>query len=711
MKQISRILSIAALAIVGALACTELNKISSQAGNDEGAGNGTVTLTATVSLDETPGTRALDASGHKTFAGDDKIAIIYKNTSDQTKKVVSTILAENISSDGKHAKITVTLDNPKPAGALRLIYPAAMAGETIAEGAEINDDNTVDFAALNAQDGVLTTLASNYDLTIFEGNLTSDGQLPTPISLTNRLAILELTVKDFGGTAELDNLTGLTISDGTNSYTITPKSPATTLTWPVYVAVKPVTSEKTITVTAVSSPYPYTKSVTGQALAQSNIYPVTVKMHRIINLANLTTEFDALHGDILQGTLGSNVKISIADGAAVTLGGMAINGVNNTACKWAGLTCIGDATLIIADGTTNTVTGFEYHYPGIFIPAGKTLTIQGNTGSLTVATNIDGIYSGAAAIGVSYYSDAGNIEIQGGTINAYGGNYSYQQHRNCGSITISGGNITATAGAYAAGIGGGENSEAGDITIRGGTVNATGGPGAAGIGSGGSSNSGYISNCGNILITGTASVEAYGGTLAAAIGSGRMASCGSITISGSANVTAVANSGDGGAGIGSGCQTINKTCGDILISTSGTVVATGGLDGAGIGSGGSADGTNGKCGNITISAGTIIATGSNNAAGIGLAAGGRVCGDITITDGITSVSATKGNNNNHDCIGFGNEAQKQQGITLGTIKIDDKVITVNNTSAAPSYDPEGYSFEHLNSSLSTDSKTWTLTHK
>lgn len=739
MKQITSILRIAALVVVGALtfSCTELNKIPGQAGNDEGAGNNAgignnggagngevVTLTISVKLDTTPDTRALDASGHKTFSANDQIALLYKKSgSDEIVKAVSEMISDSdISSDGRKASFTVSTDSPNTAGPVRIIYPAAMAKNSFTD-TEINDDNTIDYSSLNAQDGTLASLAAGLDLCTYDGTfsdlqLDDRDQLP---SLTNRLAIVELTAKNYGGTTNLDALTSLTVSDGTNSYAITPKSPATTLSWPVYVAAKPVTSDKTITISAESSTYPYTKTVTSRALTQGNLYPVIVKMHRIIDLSQLTANFEAQHGDILQGTLGSPVKISIADGAEVTLDGMAINGVNNTACKWAGLTCIGDATIVIADGTTNTVTGFDYYYPGIFIPAGKTLTIQGS-GELKVSAQNDNEShsyhsSGASAIGASSSSDAGNIEIQGGKITAISGFQSAgiggSENHSCGFIKITGGEITAKSDGKAAGIGGGENSTTGAITISGGIVKAYGHKGGAGIGSGGDSNGAHPTNCGNILINGTAIVEAYGGEQAAAIGSGWLASCGSITISGSADVTAEAKSTNGAAGIGSGLGSAygDRTCGDIVISTSGTVVATGGLDGAGIGSGGSSNTINGKCGNITISAGTITATGSNNAAGIGLAAGGRACGNITITDGVNSVTATKGNSNNQNCIGFGNEAHLQgDSISLGTITIDNKAIVFNKFSK-PSYKPEDYSFEHFNSSLSTDGRTWTLTHK
>ena len=276
MKRIYRMLSIAALAVVGTLACTKLNKIPGQDGN----GAGTVTLTTSVSLDETPGTRALDATGRKTFAENDKIAIIYKNTSDKTIKVVNTVQAADISSDGKRAKITVRLTNPAPGGNLLFIYPAAMAKKTIAEEADITDDNTVNFAALNKQDGVLATLAKNFDLTTFGGQFTSDGQLPALAFLTNRLAILELTAKDDSGTPiPLGSLMSLKISvgDDTGNYTdiYQVEHPAS---WPVYVAVKPVTKDTaiTLTVTFTDGNPPYSKTVDGRLLAPGNLYPFTV---------------------------------------------------------------------------------------------------------------------------------------------------------------------------------------------------------------------------------------------------------------------------------------------------------------------------------------------------------------------------------------------------------------------------------------------------
>lgn len=48
-----------------------------------------VTLTTTVGFEEVSGTKALTPEGVKTFAEGDQIAVIYKNTSDETVKAVS----------------------------------------------------------------------------------------------------------------------------------------------------------------------------------------------------------------------------------------------------------------------------------------------------------------------------------------------------------------------------------------------------------------------------------------------------------------------------------------------------------------------------------------------------------------------------------------------------------------------------------------------
>jgi hypothetical protein len=266
----------------------------------------------------------------------------------------------------------------------------------------------------------------------------------------------------------------------------------------------------------------------------------TLTVDPAINLAALSGDYIAKNGDVLTGTLVGNYKISIAAGASVELKDVTINGVNDKAYKWAGLTCLGDANITITGA--NSVKGFYWDYPGIQAgPVGTTLTING-TGSLT-ATGSDS----AAGIGSGYNgSSCGAITITGGTVNASSskdgaGIGSGYYNSSCGAITISGGTVNASSSGDGAGIGSGySNSSCGAITISGGTVNASSGDAGAGIGSG------YKSTFGSITITaGITQVQATRNRAAAwPIGKGYSdtGSTGAVIING---VTVTSNTWDG----------------------------------------------------------------------------------------------------------------------------------------------------------------------
>ena len=163
----------------------------------------------------------------------------------------------------------------------------------------------------------------------------------------------------------------------------------------------------------------------------------------------MTTDTVIHDGQTLTGTLGEEVKVSIADGATVTLDGVNIfckyDGWDHH-CLWAAITCLGDATLILSGVNSLHASGYG-GYPGI-LPAKRqgegeeyTLTISGS-GSLTV------ISESGPGIGSEFdNSSCGNISITGGTITAIGASTSagigasYQT--SCGNISISGGIVTA----------------------------------------------------------------------------------------------------------------------------------------------------------------------------------------------------------------------------------------------------------------------------
>jgi len=213
---------------------------------------------------------------------------------------------------------------------------------------------------------------------------------------------------------------------------------------------------------------------------------------------------------LITGETSSN-QITIENGATVTLSNVKISNA-----AWC-ILCNGDATIILADGTTNTLTcttsHSEHDYntdPALWVGDNATLTIQG-TGTLNAQGG-----EGCAAIG-------------GGWNNG---------DKTCGNIVIEGGIINATGGVNAAGIGADYHGKCGNITITGGTITATGGEGAAGIGCGngesGGSGDTFHSKCGDITITnGVTRVTATRGAYAAhCIGRGNSSytSCGKVTI-------------------------------------------------------------------------------------------------------------------------------------------------------------------------------------
>jgi hypothetical protein len=164
---------------------------------------------------------------------------------------------------------------------------------------------------------------------------------------------------------------------------------------------------------------------------------------------------------------------------------------------------------------------------------------------------------------------------------------------------------------------------------------------------------------------GTGKLIARSNGYSAGIGGGYYINCGNIVIQGG-NITAA---GVMAAGIGGGCH---SSCGTITIS-GGTVTADGGQNSPGIGTGYAVS----SCDNITISGGTITATGGHFAAGIGSGSESS-CGTITITDGVTKVTATKGSDSPNS-IGAGKSG------SCGTVTIGGVEGAI--TTSPYTYDP------------------------
>lgn len=487
-----RLFSMAALALAMAACSSEENTLETQSP----AANGKLHFTATIATpDNGSGTRTeyseqtTDGTINVAWKENDEIAAIVKNSED---KLVKTVLTVSKVNDDGSATITGDITIPKNGEeTVDLIYPADIV-TVAADGS----DYSISFEKMSdgtTLDGTLKSIYENIDYRRADDcELTVSGEQATLTSaakLESKLSIWKLTLQDKNGNDLSASKVTIVNSDRVAVASATLATAGST----AYLPVPATTGNICITATIADNDYFYMKE--GVTLETGKYYQSTVQMTKGAHLAFLSADYEAKDGAILTGTLASNVKISIANNATVTLDGVTINGVKNSSYGWAGITCLGDATIILKDGTTNTVKGFKADYPGIFIASGNTLTIDG-TGSLNASSNGSG-----AGIGGGYQIACGNIEIQGGT-------------------------ITATGGSNSAGIGSGRNSSCGNITISGGSVTATGGANGAGIGSG------YAGSCGNITITSdVTSVTATKGDYATnSIGAGNNGSCGTVTI-------------------------------------------------------------------------------------------------------------------------------------------------------------------------------------
>ena len=191
------------------------------------------------------------------------------------------------------------------------------------------------------------------------------------------------------------------------------------------------------------------------------------------------SSYVAQDGDVLTGEYKVNGRISVADGATVTLSNCKILNNQTVVDRHPAIVCKGSATLILKGD--NELKGGAGDYPAIYIQQGYTLTIGG------YGTLLASVHGMAAAIGSGNASDSknsGNIVIKSGHINAYGSVQSAaigsSQTGTCGDITIEGGNITignalvmSYGGSNGSGIGGGSHGSCKTITINSGTVRAS----------------------------------------------------------------------------------------------------------------------------------------------------------------------------------------------------------------------------------------------
>ena len=293
-------------------------------------------------------------------------------------------------------------------------------------------------------------------------------------------------------------------------------------------------------------------------------------------------------------------------------------------CAGADITFLADASF--SDGITGGRSLFTAFPTGVTLAAGKfyrslPIALTYGTGTLTVKNLSTGSITAADGdiiISNSGVATANTITIPDGA-----------------TVTLAGVNIEATESPGIICNGSANIIFLGTNSVK--TTNST----SAGIQIGGSGTTLTISGSGSLTVTGSSQGAGIGCN---GWNTGRIAR-GNIVITGG-NITA--NGGFYGAGIGSGYST---SCGDITIS-GGNVTANGGQFGAGIGSGGSTPGDISSCGNITITNGVTRVTATKGAAASVLVSIGM--GGTTGTDNSTCGTITIGGTQYYDGTNFVN---------------------------------------------------------
>ena len=540
--------------------------------------NGTVTMKTTISLSEQASTRALDIYGNKTFAAGDQIAVVYEQESGTAKALSVALTDDDITNGGKDAAFTVTLSSPKASGKVRYIYPASMVADDVSATAPGNDA-TIKWSNLNTQDGLLSSLASKLDLATFDGEMTAQGNLPKTATLANQLTIGKFIIKNSATNSTITgNITKLTISDGTNTYTVNTSSHST-----IYVAMKPITSSQTIDVTAFDGTDKFTKSVTGNALAASNIYDITVNAIKKYIYLKYTSATDS-----------SYVDIPAAD-----------------VVVWTGTVAPGDvsAGTYVVEGTATCA--------GTLNLTGNVDLILKNGANLTVDNGIESSSASLNIYGQGISSSMGQL-----IVNRTNLNYSAIEVK---GLTIHGGKVEAstvvgTSTTYNPGSGIKVNDI--DFTIYNGVVDATGQNGGFGI---------YLVSCDKFNIyNGIVTARGGNATSTNAGGYGIKSSNGSIVINGHAVVKVYGGAGTSNSG-GNSAISVAK---NLDISGNADVYAESGKNENTIYS---------VLGNITISGGKVetVATGSSaiclNANDITITTG---ITSVKLTTGMTSDKAS-----------------------------------------------------------------------
>lgn len=419
-----------------------------------------ITITA-IYGEEQPATRVEYTENNKTISAtwqaDDKLLVAYDG-------YVSTLnIADGIGSGTATFTGTISYHTAPTENSVLSCYVQDKNNPTVVQD---NGDGTIVYsdASFLTQDG---TVAGAGKCNTYHGMTTYGDGSAIRCAFSVNTSILKFTVATPYGVNAGDDAT-LTYKSGDTELCKASFKVGSSFMQTIYLAVPAGSYSGTQAVVYKSGDKEVTRTlstnranfVTGQTYSKKLFFG-------LVQLSWLTEDYIAVDGDILTGTLYNYHRLSIADGATVTLRNVNIGQRVYDYPEFSCLACLGTATIILEEGTTNNIGSYyvmeDDEYPTIVHsclaslqpgPAGSTLTIKGS-GRLNVGYTDDyGIYSDVA-IG-SRTADCGDIVIEDGIVTAIGSSVcigSFPAYT-CGNITISGGIVTCgndsgTNGAYA----------------------------------------------------------------------------------------------------------------------------------------------------------------------------------------------------------------------------------------------------------------------
>lgn len=646
-----------------------------------------IPFTAVISADAA-GTRALtEASDGKTITAkwekEEKLALIHG-------EIIDVLEVSSVDATSGAATISGTITNAKAEEDVYVVYvghqhvnmsnyvsrlqeiytsykadnPESSAIPTSIISEPVNE-------LLATQDGTLETISNKHDFRLAKANFAvkdNKATFASEVEMPASYAIWKLNLTTDGTTAlkakklvmKKDGEADVTIDLGTKTSS------------EFYVAF--IVSPSTYSFEATDSDdKTYSCTPTVSALDRGKYYRSTLTMAaaatgNTVDLSEKSADYTVANNDILTGTLNADYKVVIPDGYTITLNGATINYGDYDA---AAITCEGSATIIIADGTTNSVSVLGdteggpsgSQYPGILAGGtGTTLTLKGGTSGTGKLTVVGGFI--AAGIGCWNTNGGsgyicGKIQIDGGIINAYSGNkdelgdgaetgigsvMGSASGDLCEGITINGGKVTAKGGS--SGLGSGlYGDKCNFVTINGGEVYAEGGDcGISAItmtinkGQVEASSNGYGIKTDTDLTIADGTIEATGNG-----GNAGISAEGNLTISGG-TVTATGN--DGGEGIlciGDPSSTITIDGGTVISTANGN---------AGVGLEGYI---------IIINDGDVTATGGNANEESNSSGGAGIVGNLTVNGGTVTATSGAKDGTGSDCPGI----SEGSSVTLG----------------------------------------------